>query len=420
MKKQTLYSGIIFLLFFSLLIFSAIKQGLKISQVSETAELGEEIIFPYTGEESGKGVYEIFTKESQDPKIFEIEIDPLDAEIGKEQSIVVRIKTKSDSINENDSVIATVITDNKELSFPLELRKAEGTDYLKTHWQGFWEKDDITDSQYLIKVAAKNEKGEHNVDITLVTSSCSPNLGGNHTVTTSCAFSGTVNGVDNGNLTINSGQTLTINANQTIAWNPGFSVINNGSISINKVPGNAQLRKTFLWMTDTDQDRYPASLTQIAQDTAPANGRRRRDLISWTVDCFDTNANVFPGQTSFFTSHRGDNSFDYNCDGLVFKAGSCQGSSCTLSGTISYNASWDCIGGTCVCAHPSTAPSSCAESATEAASCGGFFTSNWCEADWQFRCVGGGTACTTPDHCSQEIFSTWRCGGGGSTQCACQ
>lgn len=36
-------------------------------------------------------------------------------------------------------------------------------------------------------------------------------------------------------------------------------------------------------------------------------------------DCLDTNANVRPGQTAYFTEDRGDNSFDYNCDGVQEK-----------------------------------------------------------------------------------------------------
>jgi hypothetical protein len=34
-----------------------------------------------------------------------------------------------------------------------------------------------------------------------------------------------------------------------------------------------------------------------------------------STDCDDTNANVKPGQTAFFTVARSDGSFDYDCDG---------------------------------------------------------------------------------------------------------
>ena len=39
------------------------------------------------------------------------------------------------------------------------------------------------------------------------------------------------------------------------------------------------------------------------------------------VDCYDQNANAKPGQYQFFTTHRGDGSFDYDCDGVVFMGG---------------------------------------------------------------------------------------------------
>ena len=32
-------------------------------------------------------------------------------------------------------------------------------------------------------------------------------------------------------------------------------------------------------------------------------------------DCYDGNASAKPGQTGWFTVHRGDNSFDYDCSG---------------------------------------------------------------------------------------------------------
>ncbi|MEO0554261.1 MAG: hypothetical protein AAF149_13725 [Bacteroidota bacterium] len=34
-------------------------------------------------------------------------------------------------------------------------------------------------------------------------------------------------------------------------------------------------------------------------------------------DCLDTNPDVFPGQSNYFTAQRGDGSFDYDCDGVI-------------------------------------------------------------------------------------------------------
>jgi hypothetical protein len=43
--------------------------------------------------------------------------------------------------------------------------------------------------------------------------------------------------------------------------------------------------------------------------------RQPPGYVSNADDCYDQNANVRPGQLNFFTQHRGDGSFDYNCDG---------------------------------------------------------------------------------------------------------
>ncbi|PIU75307.1 MAG: hypothetical protein COS76_01500, partial [Candidatus Portnoybacteria bacterium CG06_land_8_20_14_3_00_39_12] len=108
-------------------------------------------------------------------------------------------------------------------------------------------------------------------------------LSGSYTIDTSCTFDGTVNGVENGNLTIPTGKTFTINANQTIVWNPGRSVFIQGSIAINQAGG--QLRKTYLWYIDTESDGYPDTVSQVAAAAAPSNGVRRSDSVfteKWT------------------------------------------------------------------------------------------------------------------------------------------
>jgi hypothetical protein len=125
-------------------------------------------------------------------------------------------------------------------------------------------------------------------------------LQGDYTVTTTCAFAGLVNGVEEGNLIINNGQTLTINNGYTVIWNPGYSVIIKGSVAINEGSPGGQLRKTYLWLIDADNDDYPSTTTQIAQSSHPTNGKRRKDFTNFTYvtdltldtnetnDCIDT------------------------------------------------------------------------------------------------------------------------------------
>ena len=59
--------------------------------------------------------------------------------------------------------------------------------------------------------------------------------------------------------------------------------------------------------------------------------------VANNTDCYDSNANANPKQTSYFSVHRGDNSFDYNCDGRAeqqpFKCSSTGCSGKTWSGS---------------------------------------------------------------------------------------
>lgn len=101
---------------------------------------------------------------------------------------------------------------------------------------------------------------------------------------------------------------------------------------------------------------------------------------STTADCYDQNPNAKPGQTQFFSTHRGDGSFDYNCDGAVSPqysnvGVSCYGYSVTKNSNCSFtNPTFTCFIG----------------SATTASNCGqqGGWTGNspagyymWNEAD---------------------------------------
>ena len=106
-------------------------------------------------------------------------------------------------------------------------------------------------------------------------------VSGNYTVSASCAFAGTVDGVDAGsgtsntaNIIINSSQTLTVNAGQTVVF--GGSITVNGAIAIS---ATGKLQQGPLWMTDANADGYPANTTQISQATQPTNGRRRNLMI---------------------------------------------------------------------------------------------------------------------------------------------
>jgi len=148
------------------------------------------------------------------------------------------------------------------------------------------------------------------------------------TVSNSCSFDYTVDGIDSGtgstnsgNLTIQSGGTVTVGFNQTIAV--GKLTLAGGSIAI--IDGGKILLGTPLWVPDNDSNGHPDSLSFVASTNQPDTHYRRVNLMSQTttVDCDPYNANVFPGQTTFFTTAIVDvggtsaknGTYDYNCDG---------------------------------------------------------------------------------------------------------
>jgi hypothetical protein len=141
--------------------------------------------------------------------------------------------------------------------------------------------------------------------------------------TTSCAFAAQVDGVDNGTLEIGPNFTLTIGSgvsNQTIVF--GTVKLNKpATIILNK--GSA-LKKGYLFFKDEDGDGYADMTIKYYNNTSSysnCNGKPciRVSLAPTSPDCYDQNAEARPGQTEYFTVHRGDNSFDYNCNGSIEK-----------------------------------------------------------------------------------------------------
>ena len=96
---------------------------------------------------------------------------------------------------------------------------------------------------------------------------------------------GTTNGVSNNNA----------NSNFTTLKNNG-TTCTTGSECIS---GNCYV--------DADNDRYaPSSGTKTCRANSQIAG----------TDCYDSNANAKPEQTSYFGGQRGDGSFDYNCNSV--------------------------------------------------------------------------------------------------------
>lgn len=74
-------------------------------------------------------------------------------------------------------------------------------------------------------------------------------------------------------------------------------------------PDSAPQCTVSTWYRDADGDGYGDPATGVASCTAPDAH------TSDATDCYDANPEAHPGQTGRFSVHRGDGSFDYDCDG---------------------------------------------------------------------------------------------------------
>jgi hypothetical protein len=66
---------------------------------------------------------------------------------------------------------------------------------------------------------------------------------------------------------------------------------------------------TTTYYLDADGDGFGDPASALDACAAPVG------YVANGGDCLDTNADVHPGQTAFFTVDRGDGSFDYDCNG---------------------------------------------------------------------------------------------------------
>ena len=72
-------------------------------------------------------------------------------------------------------------------------------------------------------------------------------------------------------------------------------------------------RQSYLFYPDVDNDGYGVFMMMYGCSTSadlPPLG-----FVDNNEDCFDGNEDAFPGQTAWFSSSRGDGSYDYDCSG---------------------------------------------------------------------------------------------------------
>ena len=327
---------LVFILFLGSFIFQISKE--KRGQISKFEKTKPLITIP-----KGREVYEIAQEENVYPRFLKAIVDPLDVKPGDIQKYEVILADRVDiskvvAYIERDSGTTTlelkkafqgplsekdlnqryVVRNNiLQINNPKNTNRfvfAQTENLQKFIYQGEWVVTDTHSKTYRTKIVAINRKGEKN-QITLTwTDPCTPPPCGNWTVDGSCVFSIT-NGVENGNVTgFDAAYTVTLNAPFIV--NNGYSItINNGgSFAIGT---GGQIVFNEIYVRDADGDGYGLSNDQRAGSAAGYVAR----ALKCAYDCYDANSLANPGQTNYFTVHRGDGSFDYNCSGAIEKAG---------------------------------------------------------------------------------------------------
>jgi hypothetical protein len=270
----------------------------------------------------GKQTYEIITDKPSDPQIVEVELDPLDVKIGETQTVTVKIKTSANSVKAEDFVLGKAICDQTKIEFPFKLKKVEENERIITVWQGEWKrkKECTFEKNYQIEIFAKTVKGEDKVTLSLLASSCpTPTDGQDYVLSTTtvgstgCIFSWNINGVENGNIIIESGFTLTIGGiegGQTIVFNPGYSITIDGAIAFNKNEGyKGQIRKAYICAKDSDPtpDGYYAYGVDTDSGCVNFGGSRRYTITTLTEpDCDDSNGYIFQEVTNLSSDNDQD------------------------------------------------------------------------------------------------------------------
>jgi hypothetical protein len=93
---------------------------------------------------------------------------------------------------------------------------------------------------------------------------------------------------------------------------------------------NAAIWQTISCYTDVDLDGYGTGSGSSVCGSCPSG------QVGNNQDCYDSNANAKPYQTFYFTTNRGDGSWDYDCSGGADKDLTCQiTTSCNLVETCS-------------------------------------------------------------------------------------
>lgn len=226
------------------------------------------------------------------PKIIQAEVNPADVHPGEQQ--LMRLVVQDDK--DIRSVVAEVATDHKTITIPLKpdgvisdsalgpdryaineknelvlvkpgsvpVLKAEAAEIPMRVFSGSWTVQDTHDHIYRTKFIATDSAGRSNSIIIAWKDPCGfPASGDWHMSSNNsgqaCTISG-VDGVEQGNMYIDSASSLTVPNGATLSWNPGRSIqiTNGGSLLI---ASGAVVQKGYITAVDNDHDGYASALS---------------------------------------------------------------------------------------------------------------------------------------------------------------
>jgi hypothetical protein len=221
--------------------------------------------------------------------------------------------------------LALISSEEANSSSSIKIARASENNSEKEVFEGSWLVKDTSVRDYITIFRAEDNDGNKD-SLTLAWSDpCQVVFGGSDwalkgdvEVSYSCPINQPY-GVEEGNITLNGGADILIGPSGKLVFNPEYGInMRGGKIAFSGTGGS--FGKGYLWALDADNDGYTGAETrQVTSDTtSPGTGwKRQASLTSAANDCYDSNANAKPGQTLSFSVHRGDNSFDYNCDGTA-------------------------------------------------------------------------------------------------------
>lgn len=265
-----------------------------------------------------------------------------------------------------DGMLGFLSSNPKIAAEELQTAGVAFADTPQVKYAGSWKVKDTHDIYYTTIFTAKDADGRTNSATIAWRDNC-PAFTDNasNTLSTTCTMTYT-DGVNGGNISVSG--SLTLSSGGDLVFNSGHSITisSGGKIIIS----GGEIQKGILEEgTDNDGDGYPGDFIYAASGT---------DRSKSEIDCYDSNASAYPGETSYFTVVRGSstdawgntgNSYDYNCDGVVTEEFTQEVTSCIQGGSTPCN-----TGGT-ACSSPTC---SNGNTTTTVPGCGGALLGSSC------------------------------------------